>query len=271
MAKKNNIACKLIHSDYGTSWVEARNIDQGFEVYCGANEEDLPDEMWVASTKEPYTWRSFANLLLRISEGFIEEDAYTHVIVKGEKGTIADILRIAWSQDQELTEWILAQSDKGIELLKGEFESLVEGDVKAFLTDFLCVINELNADRRLEKLKSAFSPETPDFDIREIYNKMEKRLSWINDVIGKEREARLAPFLEDIDKIADQFDDTPHHSALMPLPSVKSSISQWLCDYVAEHGELPAGTHHVSRGSMGGKLSVGEIDFSKIRAALTEK
>lgn len=79
------------------------------------------------------------------------------------------------------------------------------------------------------------------------------------DAIAKEEEEtrRRAPYLEDIERIAGNFSDTPIRGRIGGRPSDRYIVRRWLEEFVGETGNLPKGRHHVT--SNNGTL--GEIDF----------
>ncbi|MCP4212152.1 MAG: hypothetical protein GY764_11825 [Halieaceae bacterium] len=241
---RKTIPCHLtLDNGYGISWVEARISAVGYHVYSGCDTEPelMPGAICVGATKDDYSWSKFARSLLTISDGWIDRDDCGRAEVEGESGVRADILRIAWSQDQKTTIWLLAQTDEGLDILEAQFPRLADKENRAFLDTFLDAVEELNAEPQVERLHMAFRPAAGTTDLRAILAEMEKRIYWINNAREKERTEKLAPFLAKIEQIAIQFDDTPSRGGGITAPSKRQRVTRWLRLYAGRHGELPRG------------------------------
>jgi hypothetical protein len=261
------VAIELL--DYGTTpgreWVWVRALRKGFSVLVKNDIWKRPRRLY--SSSQPYSWRVLVRCLATLSNDDRinpSEDAAPFVVVKGEKGLVADILRYAYaSGDGGMPEdlaLLIDQTDGCLLRLERITKGLAE--VRPLLSNIADCIRELNLTRDLCGLARAMQG-SHELDL--------KALSEILEQLGKEkvkrdaelREASITPFREKIEAMIKDFDDQPLRGGGMTLPSRRMRVRRFLESYVVSHGRLPIGPTRVNSDSKSFHWDLGIINFDK--------
>jgi hypothetical protein len=254
------VLCHLSLENYGTSWVEAREIRKGFSVFYWDNEFYIRPTK-IAHINRIYHWKLFAHVLMTMEEGFIAENDLTWVKVTGEKGLNADCLRLAWNYHErrsELLDWFIVQDDAVLSFVDQNFNIFDASDTEVLynLIEQLQFVQSISILTLLGRFQLDASKQSVTSLIEKLRS---ERTDWILQ--------RLAPYQERIEDISNQFSsEGTRIGAGMSgsKPSKRQIMKKWLEEYVIENGGMPIGEHDVHIPFLGGKVGVGLVDFDHI-------
>jgi len=260
-------------------WVHA--LRNGFAVVVQCDQEPLPrgslnaiEARWkrprrLYSSKQSYSWRALARCLPTLSNSDRinpSEEAAPHIVVTGEKGLVAEILRYAYaSGDGGMPGFVALLIDKtdnclsrmaqithdrlsdGIQQQLAQIEDYIR---ELDLTTDLCALcqnmvglHELNLKALSEHLEGL------------------SKIKAANEAAS--REATVEPFREKIEAMVARFDDQRLRGGGITWPSKRARVRRFLEAYVASYGRLPSGPTHVKSDTDSFNWDLGIINFAE--------
>ena len=259
--------CRLSVCNYGSSWIEARSEKGGVSIFLWA-EEVIPRPVKIAVIGRPYTWRHFAEFLMRLREGFRPGSDLTYIDVDGESGLAADCLRLAWTypeQGHDVLPWLLRQTDDDIGFLDAHF-SVADNEQDYGTLSELADLCSNKAEKSILALLNSYSLPREKESVAGLIQVLEEEKQRKLEEAKELARAKLQPFEHQIERIANAF--SPERQRIGAgiggsRPSERSVVRYWLKRYVVDLGRMPDGEHEVFMPFLGGKLSVGRIVLSR--------
>jgi hypothetical protein len=258
--------------DYGitpdSSSVTSHYLDDATVVVDLWSEMFCPEGETVGVFSSDFTWRDFVRVLMELSEGHVDQEAFDDIRVSGATGACAIALKYAWIlEGRDYAIWIAAQSEQSILQYGDDICAVATPFGNSDLQDFISNIRVLglSADLLKAKVELGLSADA-EVSLTELFAIAEQRLECEQNVKRNERTVKLAPFLTAIKRIAVQFDDRVGRASGFPVLSKRAIVERWLESYCLEHGELPVGSHEVRVPSMESSWrSAGSINFDHIK------
>ena len=282
MTKKSTLFSVALY-DYGitpvSTTVSATASSTGFDINVWSDDEELlaPATIFSSPSKD-FTWKDFANILTKLTEGFIDDDAIDHVDVSGVDGLRAECFKYAWASGsggayKELLDWILTLEEDTIDYLESNYDLSVNGeDLSDFIElsgliadpeehDFLSLLSKHNITGSSPSVKKLIDAMSREQELKTAREKEERLLA-------------LAPFSEEIHRIANKY-RCDHISSAFSInergrsafgsPSDKVILVAWLEDYVLENKVMPTGKHEVIITRHNRTSGPGAVDFDKLK------
>lgn len=270
--KKNKVISRLSLGEYGvnpsSTWLEARLLSKGFSVL-------LWDEIYatrprrVGVTSKRYSWKTFAELLMKLKEGFVDSDAHEHIKVQSESGLRADCLRIAWAYNGGDDAWVLplllAQSESSIDFLESQFNLFPDGRLSRIAREIFEALDGYDGGKDVIDLLNDYGFKHEKSSVNKLVELLEIKASEKEEKEQKKRLDSINSFKTEIDEIVKNFSDEKQRVGAGiggSKPSERQRVRRWLEEYVVKNGSVPEGKHDVSVPFLGGRLNVGIIDFS---------
>jgi hypothetical protein len=191
------------------------------------------------------------------------------VRVTGERGFKADVLSYAWTSAGAV-DWIPTQSDASFEFLHQVVETLNE-EQRRLLGEIVGSAVELGFRPDILDLLERFHLPASAAGVQKLYEALELDYPWLRQRKERQtrRQARIAPFRQEIKAIAAKFSIRPVRAGgIANLPSSREYMTWFLEDYVVEHGRMPQGEVYVAydggkHGTIG--FTIGTMDFDELR------
>lgn len=274
--------CRLSLSEHGLNdgdfWIEARPLSKGFSVcYFVPDLMGRPKRLF--STKRAFSVHQFATYLREQPAIYFDDiETWEEVSVDGALGLDAAILKLALLGDYSigdsltLSKWLSRQNQRSREFIEAHIPLRTAGDV-VWLSEMLehaefvmpgVQITEL-LDRYQLPHKATSLKALNDLVVEDSEEIQAKHAESIQADIA----AKLLPFKDEIEQIANNYDDqTSRVGAGISggKPSKRTFITRWLNDFVVKHHRLPEGAHHVECPFLSGKISLGIIDFTALKS-----
>lgn len=277
MSKQKQL-CKLsltygILSD--SSWIEARETDQGFAVAIWV-EEIIPEALEIGSIQEKYNWRLFCNFLMKLCDTHLEvqpqeRDVWKSIAVRGETGLAADCLRIAWANanaSDSVLNWLLSMDERSFNFIDTNFQLIENPDDYDLLDQVLELITFTGCEKGIVNLLEAKGLKVSHKSIVKLIEDLESNKTIEEEQKERIKKQAIAPFRNEIDRISKHFSDERRRIGCGisgSKPSLRAIVRTWLEGYVAEHGYMPDGSHEVSIPFLGGRTTAGTVNFSNLR------
>ena len=171
--KKNLPPYTVALYDYGmtpvSTTVSVAASSTGFDIDIWSDYEEflVPATIFSSHSKD-FTWKDFANILMTLTEGFIDDDAIDHVDVSGVDGLRAECFKYAWASGsgstyKELLDWTLTLEEDTIDYLENNYDLSTNGkDFPLFveLLEFINIGEKTNFFAIFESYLFFFQPET---------------------------------------------------------------------------------------------------------------
>jgi hypothetical protein len=194
------------------------------------------------------------------------EDAAPYVVVKGEKGFVADILRYAYASGDggmpDSLALLLDQTDVCLARIEGVTDGRLSAEVQQRLANIAHCMGELDFTRDLCALSREMQGSY-ELDLKALSEKLEHLMQEKANRDTELREASIRPFREKIEAMIKDFDDQPVRSGGMTMPSRRMRVRRFLESYVVYHGRLPSGPTRVSSVSKSFHWDFGIINFDE--------
>lgn len=274
--------CRLSISDYGLSpsdfWIEARQLSKGFSV-CHFIPDSMSRPKRLFSTKRAFSVHQFASYLREQPAIYFDDlETWADVYVDGALGLDVAILKLALlgdytiSDSLTLSKWLSRQNQSSREFIEAHIPLGTPSDV-VWLSEILehaeLVMPGVQITDLLDRYQLPYEGTSltalNDLVIEDSEEIQAKHAESIQADIA----ARLLPFKDEIEQIANHFDDlTSRVGAGISgvKPSKRTFITRWLNDFVVKHHRLPEGAHHVECPFLSGKISLGTIDFTALKS-----
>lgn len=277
--------CKISLSNYGLTpcdfWIEARSLSKGFSVLVYI-QDHTPKPKRLFATKRDFTISQFVKYIRQQSEIVFDDlDAWEFLEVIGAEGLDAISLKFALTgdcyseNDTPLSEWIDNQNKSSKRFIEHNID-LNKLDTLQWLCDLASLAEVVTSSNNLIDLLDKYDLPHSQVSLEKLYScltndaeKIESEQEEKRKAAADKSEAKLAPYKDTIQEIANQFDNVTYHSAGgYARPSKRSVIKRWLERFVLVNDSLPVGAYEVEDSYFGSKISLGTVDFAKIRQSL---
>jgi len=267
----NIVALELL--DYGVTpvsehvWV--RGLSKGFSVLVQSDYEGWGKPRRLYSSKKHYSWRALARCLPTLSNDDRTnpyEEAAPHVVVKGEEGLIAELLRYAYaSGDGGMPDYVALLIDQTDDCLS-RVAKITDGRLSTEVIQQLLDIEDGIRTLHLTRDLCTLCRETAgfhDLDLKALSEHLKRLLDIQRRKEAELRGATIAPFRQKIEAMVEKFDDKSVRGGGMVMPSKRMRVRRFLESYVISHGTLPSGPTHVKSDSKHFSWDFGIINFDE--------
>lgn len=256
-------------NDFGvtpiSSGVFMRKSLEGYDVFVHADEYIDPP-MKVGNLSKEINWKSFAEILKELKEGYASAASIDRMHVTGVNGLRADCLKYAWAyQDdseeayKEILDFLLSLEEKTIDYLEENFDIVRGGED---FSSFIVLKNYILEDN-IRDFLAAVNDMKYGLDAASI-----SRLAGVGSIENEERiklknrndKERLAIYSVEIENISNKYNPNKARSAFAP-PSDQTLVRNYLKKYVLENGKMPTGEHIVEIYHLGKVYGPGVITF----------
>lgn len=222
---------------------------------------------------QPFHWTVAAGALASSTLG--GETGIGPITVTGAEGDVADVLRLAWGDDEQkcLARQLATCSEAQLAAIRSEVGPLCGSGARRRL---LRLASDLNADGTAT-FGSLFSDDVPTGTVvASLRGRAKKHLTSVaRDARADERArvAALRPFAPTISALVDAWvGPWPSHGNIavrMATGGRRKSLSDFLERYALDHAQLPRGRHNVPdhRGLNHGSW---DVDFDLLHQSLTD-
>jgi hypothetical protein len=246
--------------DYGlvpcSDRITVCHLPEGFSVLLTSDQ--LDNEMEVGSTNETYSWRKFASILSRITDGSITADSYTLIKVDGEDGIRADILVLSWGCEG-VVDWLIDQSDSSLNYLQEQLGSLLDEKNLEVVKETSELFIEVYGRN---DLLSVFTKSTSlNFIIESL---QDQHISGLLSELERKKNI-IKPYLSKILNVIEcHGDDYQAKANVFKHPSKTDILRLWMENYIESNDRFPEGEHSVViSGKWLKTYDLGVIDFGK--------
>jgi hypothetical protein len=270
----NDSICRVTVLDNGLStsefWFEAKKLPEGFYVEMFVSEVSTEPEL-IFKSRQEFNIRIFKDLILEQNQvNWDQINPLRDIEVSGLNEDDVALLRLTMllASDANLNDWFESQSQPSQQLL-AEITYKANFNPLEFFQELKDVILEVEPKSNVVSLlnKNYLSQDYQGL------NALHKKLIATLDIskekaqrtIAERRLQKIAPFREEINHIANHFDnETKRVGAGISgsKPSKRTFIIRWLENYVVANCKMPKGKHNVEIPFLGGKVRLGVIDFS---------
>jgi hypothetical protein len=260
--------------DYGVTPASerllVRALRKGFSVivqYDEGFEWARPRRLY--SSKKPYSWRNLARCLPTLSNSdriSPTEEAARHVVVTGEKGLIAEILRYAYASGDGgmpgFVALLISQTDDCLSCIEQMVHDHIPDYIKQSLTQIEGHIRELGLTTDLCTLYRDMVG-LHELNLKALSEHLDgqSKIKAANEAASSE--ATIKPFREKIEVMVTKFDDQRLRGGGITWPSKRARVRHFLEAYVASYGRLPSGPTHIKSDTNSFNWDLGIINFDE--------
>lgn len=270
--KSSNLLYSVSLSDYGvcpiTTTVSSTKSSSGISIDIWAKDYIDPPKN-LGSFPNSFTWKNFAQTLMNLDEGFIDEDAIDKVVVKGIAGLRAECLKYAWATEKsgsypfdyiDLLNWTLSLEENTIDYLDENFDFSIQSNDFSMLLE----LKEHIFDEEARVLAEAILENSRNNGVESIYKvidaaKIESQSK--RNRAKKEKSLILKKFEADIANITNKYSDVVGGNIAYRPPSDRLILTRWLEKYVIDHGDMPVGEHKIEITWWGSQRGPGIVNF----------
>jgi hypothetical protein len=148
---------------------------------------------------------------------------------------------ISWSSK---ISWFSEQSPQSLDVLKKQLQDPIDDQLIEVFDEIETCANDLNLSKDFLELCEHYEIGRPS--LLSLICLIVRDASVLREQKSKRGIENIDRFRKEIDLLISDLDDSPRRGGGMSLPSIRSRTKIYLERYIAEHGDLPIGTHESS-------------------------